>query len=593
MEPSEHMDKLAHVDVVIVGGGWTGLVMAKEIATRTPQSVVVLERGGPARTNEEYAAGMDEVDGLIRLRYMQNIAEQSITHRHSPNSRTKPIRQLGGGGASFATGVGGSGELWSAVVCRFLPEQFTLATHLREKYGRDRLPPDLTVQDWGLTYDELEPYYWRAEQMMGVGGKAGNLRGKLITGGNIFEGPRSHEYVNPPHPMPYFATLFEKAAQDLGYHPYPQPSANLTRPYRNPDGVERPACEYCGHCGFFGCMVGAKATPTTTMLPVLKGRKNFTLRTNSWVRRVIHQEGKALGVSYIDASGKEVMQPADVVVIAAWTLNAVGLLLLSGIGETYDPETGKGTLGKNLTQHVLHGTQVFFEKSLNGFMGGGGVGVAISDFAGDPPDADVAAGVFRGGVVRTILGGQTPIQAFGAIPHGVVNSNWGSEWKKAGLEWYDKQAALSLAAAHFATRRNFIDLDPTYTDKFGDSLVRITLDWTDHDRREAAMIARVEESLAKAMGAKAFNRIQVVGEHYDIAHSTEPNTYGGAIMGSSPETSVVNPWLQHWAMPNLWVVGGSCFPQSEVQGTLTILAVTYRAADALVDRYLKQPGALA
>jgi gluconate 2-dehydrogenase alpha chain len=119
------------------------------------------------------------------------------------------------------------------------------------------------------------------------------------------------------------------------------------------------------------------------------------------------------------------------------------------------------------------------------------------------------------------------------------------------------------------------------------------LDWTDHDRREAEMLARVEESLAKAMGVKAYNSIKVVGEHYDMAHSTEPNTYGGAIMGSSPDTSVVNPWLQHWKMSNLWAIGASCFPQAEVQGTLTIVALTYRAADALIDRYMNKPGALA
>jgi gluconate 2-dehydrogenase alpha chain len=230
---------------------------------------------------------------------------------------------------------------------------------------------------------------------------------------------------------------------------------------------------------------------------------------------------------------------------------------------------------------------------MNLFMGAGGVGVAISDFAGDPPDADVAAGVFRGGVIRTILGGQTPIGAFGAAPQGEVKSNWGSEWKKAGLKWYDKVVYLSLAAAHFAHRQNYIDLDPTYTDKYGDPLARLTYDWTDHERRESAMLARVEASLARAMGAQAFTTKVEVGEHVDLAHSTEPNTYGGAIMGTSPESSVVNPWLQHWEMPNLWVVGGSCFPQSEVQGTLTILATTYRAADALVDRYLKRPGALA
>jgi gluconate 2-dehydrogenase alpha chain len=587
------MDTLSHVDVVIVGGGWTGLVMAKEIATRTSQSVVVLERGGPARSNDEWAEGMDEVDALIRKRFMHNIADSAITHRHSIKSQTKPIRQIGGGGASYASGVGGSGELWSAVVSRFLPEQFVLATHLQQKYGADKLPPDITIQDWGITYDELEPFYWRAEQMLGVGGKAGNLRGKIIEGGNIFEGPRSHEYANPPHPVPYFSAAFQKAAIELGYHPYPQPSANLSQRYKNPDGVERAACEYCGYCGFFGCMVGAKATPTSTMLPVLKNKKNFALRTNSVVRRIVHEGGKATGVTYVDASGKEVMQPADVVIVASWTLNNVQLLLLSGIGEPYSPETGKGLVGKNLTQHVLQGMLVFFDKPMNNFMGAGGVGVAIADFAGDPSESDVAAGVFRGGIIRTIQGGLTPIGGFGAIPSGEVTSNWGSDWKKAGLKWYDKSAALSLAAAHFAYKQNFIDLDPTYKDKLGDPLVRMTLDWTDHDRREAAMIERVETSLAKAMGAKAYTSIKVVGEHYNLAQSTEPNTYGGAIQGTSPASSVVNPWLQHWDISNLWVIGGSSFPQAEVQGTLTMLATTYRAADALVDRYMKKPGALA
>jgi gluconate 2-dehydrogenase alpha chain len=94
------MNQLAPVDVVIVGGGWTGLVMAKEIATRTSQSVLVLERGGPVRSNAEYAAAMDEVDGLIRKRSMQNKADQTFTHRNSPKDRAKPIGQIGGGGAS-------------------------------------------------------------------------------------------------------------------------------------------------------------------------------------------------------------------------------------------------------------------------------------------------------------------------------------------------------------------------------------------------------------------------------------------------------------------------------------------------------------
>jgi gluconate 2-dehydrogenase alpha chain len=176
------MRRLKPVDVVIAGGGWTGLLMAKEIATRSSVSVVVLERG-PRRGIAAYSTGMDELDYNVRYRMMQNIAEETITHRHSVRDTAVPVRQYG----SFnpGTGTGGAGEHWGALSYRFRPHQFTLATYLRGKHGA-RLPENIAIQDWGITYDELEPYYWRAEHMMGVGGKAGNLRGVLVEGGNIF-----------------------------------------------------------------------------------------------------------------------------------------------------------------------------------------------------------------------------------------------------------------------------------------------------------------------------------------------------------------------------------------------------------------------
>src|SRR5215471_12600649 len=153
--------------------------MAKEIVSRTSHSVLVLERGAPRKT-ADYMLSMDELDYAIRLRMMQNIAEETITHRHSSRNSAVPVRQYG----SFhpGTGVGGAGEHWTGICFRFLPDIFTMRTHLTEKHGASRLPADLAVQDWGVTYDQLEPLYWRAEQMMGVSGKAGNLRGQKIDG---------------------------------------------------------------------------------------------------------------------------------------------------------------------------------------------------------------------------------------------------------------------------------------------------------------------------------------------------------------------------------------------------------------------------
>src|SRR5579863_766531 len=584
------MQQLKPVDVVIAGGGFVGLTLAKEITARTSLSVVVLERGQPRKT-ADYATGMDELDYSLRFRMMQNLAEETATHRHSPRASAVPIRQYG----SFqpGTGVGGASEHWGAISYRFYPEAFRLAAHLRERFGAARLSEDLAIQDWGISYDDIEPYYWRAEQLIGVGGKAGNLQGKKIAGGNVFEGPRSHEYPNPPHKMSYATTVFEKAAGELGYHPYPVPTATLSRAYTNPDGVSRAACVYCGYCTRYGCMIGAKAQPTNILMPVLAKRKNFTLRTGCSVRRVVHRDGKAEGLTYLDASGAEMHQPASIVIVASWTLNNARLLMLSKLGEQYDPATGKGTVGRNLTHQVSQNTRVFLDKPLNAFMGTGGLGIGISDFDGKE-GLDASPGVLRGGNIRLMSTGEGPIASFGMIPPGEAQSDWGSDFKKAALAWHDRVAAISTEAEHMAYRQNFLDLDPTYTDKYGDPLMRLTLDWTEHERAQGAMLTKVHAQIAKAMGGRAAPPNSRQLERYTVTQYQSTHVNGGAIMGSSPERSVVNPWLQHWQVPNLWVAGGSAFPQNgSGNPTLTILALTIRAADGLIDRYMKHPGGLA
>jgi gluconate 2-dehydrogenase alpha chain len=155
------MQQLQPVDVVIAGGGLVGLTLAKEITARTSLSVVALERGGPRKT-ADYATGMDELDHALRYRMMQNLSEETVTHRHSMKANAVPIRQYG----SFnpGTGVGGAAEHWGAICYRFYPEHFTLGTFLREKGGR--LPENVAVQDWGFRYDDIEPYYWKAEQLL-------------------------------------------------------------------------------------------------------------------------------------------------------------------------------------------------------------------------------------------------------------------------------------------------------------------------------------------------------------------------------------------------------------------------------------------
>ena len=584
------MTNLKPVDVAIIGGGWTGLLMAKEITAKTPLTVAVFERGGPRKT-ADYAVTMDELDYNIRLRMMQSTAEETITHRHSLKNTAVPVRQHG----SFhpGTGVGGAGEHWGGASFRFLPDVFTLRTHLTEKHGAAKLSEDLSVQDWGVTYDQLEPLYWKSEQLMGISGKAGNLRGKKIDGGNIFEGMRQQEYPTPPLKRSYLGSMFEDAVRKMGYHPYPTPAANLSETYKNPDGVTRAACAYCGHCQRYGCMVGAKAQPTNTLMPVLVNRKNFALHTGSWVRRIVHKDGRATGIQFTDASGEEFFQPAATVLLASFTLNNTRLLALSKIGMPYDPVARQGTLGRNLTHQVQVNTRMFFDKPLNAFMGAGELSMRISDFDGDAGFTGTADEPLRLGMIAVNSNGEGPIGSFGAMPRGASKSNWGSDWKKAALAYRDHSGGIGMAGEHLAYRQNYMDLDPTYTDKFGDPLLRFTLDWTEHEFRQRDFAAEVQAKIAREMGAK-FDEGKPNRARYNVINYQSTHVQGGAIMGASPDNSVVNSYLQHWNMPNLFVIGASAFPQNAAPNpTLTVLALTYRALDAMIDRYFKHPEALA
>jgi len=579
--------KLPAVDVVIIGAGWTGLTMAKELATRTGLKILVIERGGPHNTRD-YFDNMDELDYAVRLRMMQPIRDETVTFRHTPRDRALPVRQYG----SFlpGTGVGGSGEHWSGISYRYYPHDFRRLSHIVEKYGHNRLPEDCAVRDWPITYDEIEPYYDRAERLMGISGKAGNLNGRRIDGGNVFEGPRQSEYPTPPMKMPHLAALFREAARTLGYHPFPLPAATTSVPYTNPDGVARAGCSFCGYCERFGCMVGAKAQPTNTLMPILARRANFELRTGACVRRIVVEGRQAQGVQYTDARGNEFLQPAGLVFLASWTLNNTRLLLLSRIGEPYDPETGRGTVGSNLTHQVsIPAATIFFDKPLNSFMGAGSAGVAIGDF----DDLDHANLDFvTGGALYTVCYGTRPIANFGVLPPGIRGPNWGSAWKQVALHYYDRTGLVRFYGEHLAYRANYMDLDPVYKDRWGDPLLRMTLDWHENERRLVDHITPRALEIAKAMGAVEAAPFTGL-KRYDATRYQGTHVQGGTIVGANETQSVVNRYLQHWRVANLFLLGASVFPQNPSGNpTLTAVALTYRTADAVVEKFLKHPGDL-
>jgi gluconate 2-dehydrogenase alpha chain len=131
--------------------------------------------------------------------------------------------------------------------------------------------------------------------------------------------------------------------------------------------------------------------------------------------------------------------------------------------------------------------------------------------------------------------------------------------EKSGARWHDRVASISSEAEHVAYRQNYLDLDHTYTDQYGDSLMRLTLDWTAHERAQGAMLTKIHAEIAKAMNGRAALPSRLL-ERSTVTQYLSTHVNGGAIMGTSPGRSVVNPWLQHWRLSNLWVMGGSAFP---------------------------------
>jgi gluconate 2-dehydrogenase alpha chain len=578
----------AKVDVLIVGFGWTGAIMAQEL-TDAGLNVLAVERGHWVDTSTDFATtfAQDELRYYWRKELFQRPAHETLTIRNNESQTALPMRSLG----SFlpGVGVGGAGVHWNGQVWRFLPSDFTARSHNLERYGASAIAPDMTVQDWGVSYAELEPHYDKFEYLCGVSGKAGNLNGAIQPGGDPFEGPRAREYPNPPLDMPYAPTLFAEAATSLGHHPFPHPAANMSRPYTNPLGVQLGPCTYCGFCEKYGCGDYAKSSAQTTILPVLMRKPNFTLKTDCEALKLnLAPDGKTVAsVTLVDADGQTYDQPADLVILCAYILHNVRLLLLSGIGRPYNPATGEGIIGKNYAYQITSSVGFTFEdKILNPFIGAGALGMMMNDFNGDNFDHS-GLGFIGGGYVGVLQTGARPIETL--FNPGDLTA-WGGDWKKKVARDYLKTFSIATHGAVMSHRGNYLDLDPTYRDVFGRPLMRMTFDYTDNEHKMSDYLTDRAVEIARAMQPRDIKPNYRKGSWDVVPYQTTHNT-GGVIMGADPKSSALNKYLQMWDTPNLFVMGSSAFPQNPgYNPTGTVAALAYHAADAIKTQYLKAPG---
>ncbi|MBD1553998.1 GMC family oxidoreductase [Pseudomonas typographi] len=581
------------VDAVIVGMGWTGAILAKEL-TDAGLNVVAFERGADRDTQPDFAYPrvVDELEGSVHRRYLQSLAQETVTVRHTPTATAVPYRQMG----SFkpGTGVGGAGSHWSGCHFRALPEDFKLRSNVEQRYGRNFIPQDMTIQDFPVSYDDLEPHFDHFEYVCGTSGKAGVINGVKQPGGNPFEGSRSREFPLGPNPSYLGAEMFYKAAREVGYNPYPIPASNASAAYVNPYGCQMGPCNFCGFCSDYGCLNYSKASPNACILPVLRLRKQFELRTHSQVLKVnLDSDGKkATGVTYLDAQGRECEQPAELVLLCAFSLYNVHLMLLSGVGKPYDPASGEGTVGRNYSYQNLNRVMMFFGKDTqaNGFIGIGGGGTTIDDLNGNQLD-NGKAGFVGGGIIWARQPGSGPVRGV-SVPSGTPN--WGPQWKKAAADAFRHSFYYEVQGACMSYRQHYLSLDPTYRDAFGRPLLRMTFDWHDNEIKASQFLVNKALDMCKVLSPQSMaGDAKKAGGHYDITKYQSTHTCGGAIMGSDPKTSALNRYLQSWDVHNVFVIGANAFPQNNgYNPTGMVGALAYWAATAIREQYLKKPGPL-
>lgn len=560
------------VDAVVVGMGASGALVAERLASAGMRTVG-LEKG-PDYTQADFEIKHDEIRYYQRNAIVAALTTDPVTWRATSTDRAvvapwsagplgvdEPLYGLP------SIGTGGGSIHWGGAAFRYRESDFRMRSTIVERFGAGALPGDTTLQDWPISYHDLEPYYDAVEYEQGVSGAAGNLAGELREDGNPFEAPRRRDFPMPPLRQGAADHRFVEACWRLGYHPYPTPTGINSEDYEG-----RPGCVYCGFCHGFPCHVRAKSTTQATSIPIAKSTGNFELRPFARAFRVDRDSasGRVEGISYFN-SDREIRQiRADVVVLACYSLENARLLLASGINEN-------DQVGRNFMLHNYGWTTSVLPEWTNPFMGPLTAASVIDDFTNELIE-DNDEGVVWGAPILSVTGDLQPLEAFHSMPaHG---PSWGRELKEWLRDNYRRLHRLYSQTSSLPSPRHFCDLDPHVKDPFGQPVLRITHDWDDIDVRTVAHLNGVKRQIAEEMGA-----IDTWQDDPRPPYHMSTHDVGVHRMGEDPAESVTDIYGEVHECPGLYAVGGGQFPsQGGYNPTLTLQALAYLSAERLVGR---------
>jgi len=543
--------KNKHVNAIVVGAGAGGGVVAKELAV-AGLSVVLFERGDWATYD---AFNDDELMSQRTHPFENPFGPDNERHRRvfvGPDGNSRVVLPYEYAFSNNAACVGSGTVSYGAMAWRFMEKDF----RMKSTYGHVE---GSTLDDWPVTYEELEPSYEKAEWEIGVSGDHA---------GNPFQGPRKK-----PYPMPAFqynreGEMLHAAAKRMGLHPFSIPMLRNSVPYSG-----RPACYRMRTCVGFACPVNAKCGTHNTVIPTALKTGNCELRTNCQVAEVmVNDDGYATGVKYYDEKDNGQIQTADIVVVAAAAIETARLLLNSksrlfpdGAGNNND------WVGRNLQGHAYTGASGLFAEDIYDDVGPGACW-AISDFNHDN-DRIIGGGALCNGFF-------TPPYAF-TRQRPPRSKRWGLEHKEFQRTNYKRLVSVRGPFQEIPNFEARVTIDPEVKDHWGIPVARLSGQRHAYDRIGCQFMADRAEEILKEAGA--IETWQGVGGR---GLSGDQHQSGTARMGNDPQTSATDKYGRIHDIDNLFVADGSLHvTNGGYNPALTILALGYHVGDHIASSW--------
>jgi choline dehydrogenase-like flavoprotein len=547
---------------VIVGSGASGGWVAKELAEAGMQ-VLMLEAGPPRFPDRDFTEhtwpyqvryrGFGNREQLFSKQPVQRLcyACDEYSHQFFVDDNEHPYTFPADKPFMWIRGrqVGGKTFCWARESYRYSDYEFQAAS--RDGYE----------ENWPFSYAELEPYYDRVEGYIGVSGSYEGLPqmpdGKFLPPMNFSCGEILGKQV---------------VEKQFGWRFMPDRVANLTVPHNG-----RPACHYCDECQR-GCHTASYFNSPSVTLPAAARTGRFTLMSDAVVSHILmNSEGVAEGVHYISRTEKLHREArARIVVIAAATLESTRILLNSksprfpnGVGNS------SGVLGHYLMDHFTvegAGGELSSLTSSTREPVGNPCGYLIPRYTntdGHKESAFLRGYRFDGAAAQRLYD-----HAF-AIP------GFGNEWRekvRSEIPYYFSMEAQGECLSRFD---NFVELDPEKKDAWGIPVLRIHASYGEN-----------EQAMAKAMRRDIQNVVDALKLKDPVAPDQQLSVFGKNIhecgtarMGKDPKKSVLNAHNQVHDVKNLFVTDGAAFvTQGCYEPTLTIMAVSVRAADYIIEK---------